>query len=330
MLHTPHDFRAAYGNAPPIRSSIRSSMHNVRNMFENINTRVFRDESLAPHTSFKIGGPADYFCRPQTVETLAELLKAADDHGLPVTIMGGGTNLLVADAGVRGLVIDTGGLVGIEVTGETLLALSGTDATTVAEAAAEHGLGGLDFCYSLPGSIGGAVYMNARCYGAEISDVLEWTEYIDASGITQRLGIGDGEFGYKRTPFNSGELARAVITAACFRLHREDRDALYLRMEEYRADREAKGHFRAPCAGSVFKNDRRVGSPTGKIIDELGLKGAWSGGARIAPYHGNIIINTANATARDVLNLIELMEEAMSKALHMIPEREVRLIGEWE
>jgi UDP-N-acetylmuramate dehydrogenase len=304
-------------------------MDTVRNMFENINTTVFRDESLASHTSFKIGGPADYFCRPETPAILGDLLRAADEFRLPVTIIGGGTNLLVADAGVRGLVIETGGLNGIEIHGDILRAASGTEANTVAETAAEHGLGGLDFCYALPGSIGGAVYMNARCYGAEISDVLEWAAYIDDSGITRRLEAGDGGFGYKHTPFNTGKLGRAVITAAGFRLRREDSESINRRMNKYRTDREAKGHFRAPCAGSVFKNDREIGSPTGRIIDELGLKGTRSGGAQIAPYHGNIIINTGTATARDVLTLIELMEKAMSNALGWVPEREIRLIGEW-
>ncbi len=280
---------------------------------------------MSRHTSFRLGGAADLYLRPRTVEEIARIAGLCKAESLPCFLLGGGTNILVADKGMRGVVLDLGGLSGCEVEGNRVSALGGTAVSQVAEVALEHGLTGLEFAYSLPGSVGGAVWMNARCYDAQMSDILDWVELLD-EGSVHREGVDPSRWSYKVSPFQSGG---RVILRAGMRLAPGDRGRISALMEDHRADRERKGHFLYPCAGSVFKNNRDFGAPTGKIIDSLGLKGRRIGGAQIAPFHGNIIINTGQATAGDVRSLILLMEEEVEKRLGLRLEREVLLVGDW-
>ncbi len=291
-------------------------------------------EPMSGHTSFRIGGPADIYLVPATADGAASAAALAAGEGAPVHLLGGGTNILVADRGIRGLVVDLGGLAGIEETGGLVSAECGTPVSAVAEFALARGLSGLEFAYRLPGSVGGAVWMNARCYERQASDVLEFVETADLGGgeardlrgRTRRIAIAADQWGYKRSPLQDGG---ALILRAGFRLHPGDPARIDAEMKDHAADRERKGHFLYPCAGSVFKNDRRLGAPTGKIIDSLGLKGRRVGGAQIAPFHGNIIINTGGATAADVLSLIELVESEAERRLGFRLEREVLLVGDW-
>ncbi len=295
------------------------------------------DEPMRGHTSFRIGGPADLYAAPDTFEELRAVLSLFSRERVPCFLLGGGTNILVSDKGIRGAVVDLNRLSGMEARGERVTALCGAPVSAVSELALSHGLAGLEFAYCLPGSVGGAVWMNARCYDREVSDVLVSTEslaWAPASGE----GPGDDLFllsekpldcavwGYKKSPFQrSGE----VILRASFRLPAGDPRAIEAAMSEHRRDRERKGHFLFPCAGSIFKNNREFGVPTGKLIDSLGLKGRRIGNAQIAPFHGNIIVNTAEARAEDVLALIELVEEEVEKRLGFRLEREVLVVGEW-
>jgi UDP-N-acetylmuramate dehydrogenase len=285
------------------------------------------EEPMSAHTSFRIGGPADLFLVPSGEAGAARARAEARRAGVPVFLLGGGTNLLVADGGIRGLVIDMGSLAGIEELPGGIAARAGTPISEVSASALSLGLSGLEFCFSLPGSVGGAVWMNARCYEREMSDVLSFVEVMRPDGsAAQRLPILAAEWGYKRSPLQVGD---SLIVRAGFRLGPGDPADMRTRMEGYRADREAKGHFLFPCAGSVFKNDRSLGAPTGKLIDSLGLKGRTVGGARIAPFHGNIIVNLGSARAADVLALIELAEEQVMTRLGMRLQREVLLVGDW-
>lgn len=306
-------------------------MANVRELAGKIKAlaEVRLDEPMSGHTSFRIGGPADLFAIPGTPGAAALAASIAAREGVPVHVLGGGTNILVADRGIRGMVLDLSRLCGIAEEDGVVSALCGTPVSSVAEFALARGLTGLEFAYSLPGSVGGAVWMNARCYEKQASDVLAFVEVIDP-GIDppspRRLAIVPGQWGYKRSPLQSGG---SLIARAGFRLEPGDPARIAGEMEDHRADREAKGHFLFPCAGSVFKNDRRLGAPTGKIIDSLGLKGRRAGGAQIAPFHGNIIVNTGGATAADVLALIELSESEVERRLGFHLEREVILVGDW-
>ncbi len=281
---------------------------------------------MSGHTSFAIGGPADLYLVPRDVAEAARVATACARDSVPCFLLGGGTNILVGDKGIRGVVMDLGSMRGCEAEGTLVSALCGTPISEVAEFARERGLSGLEFAYSLPGSLGGAVWMNARCYDHQVSDILEYVEFLDEQGEVRRERIDPSRWAYKLSPFQTGS---RVILRAGMRLAPGDRSAVSAAMAEHRADRERKGHFLYPCAGSVFKNNRDFGAPTGKIIDSLGLKGRRIGGAQIAPFHGNIIINTDRATAHEVRSLIVMIEEEVQKKLGLNLEREVLLIGEW-
>jgi UDP-N-acetylmuramate dehydrogenase len=284
------------------------------------------DEPLGDHTTFRIGGPADLYAAPVSVAELEQVLAACAREAVPRFILGGGTNLLVSDKGIRGVVVDLSSLRGVQVDGTLLTAFGGTPVSALSEAALRQGLAGMEFAYSLPGTAGGAVWMNARCFEREISDVLEFADYLDTDLVLRRREKEPSEWRYKVSPFQG---MGGVIVRAGFRLVHGDAQAIEAKMKSHRADRESKGHFLYPCAGSVFKNNRAFGAPTGQLLDSLGLKGRSVGGAQVAPYHGNIVINTGGATARDVLALIELMEAEVLRAWGFKLEREVILAGEW-
>jgi UDP-N-acetylmuramate dehydrogenase len=177
----------------------------------------------------------------------------------------------------------------------------------------------------MPGAMGGAVWMNARCYDKQVSDVLLRTEILDEDQRQTWVPRAEEAFGYKKSPFQQRDV---LIVAAEFRLEKRESAALLAEMAAYRKDREEKGHYRFPSAGSVFKNDRRFGKPAGKIIDELGLRGLRVGGAQVAPWHGNIIINTGGASAADIRRLTELVAEKVKRGTGLDFEREIIFVGE--
>ncbi|GHV78638.1 UDP-N-acetylenolpyruvoylglucosamine reductase [Spirochaetia bacterium] len=301
------------------------------------------NEPMAAHTTFTVGGPADCWVRPAGdcfPGFAAALLPAARTAGIPLFILGGGANLVVADAGIRGIVLDTSGWTGVEVADDgpgIFTVRSGTAVDDAAAAAAEQGLGGLAFLAGMPGAIGGAVWMNARCYDRQVSDVLLRTEVLDWSpldGSFRRVWIPcrSEEFSYKRSPFQKRDAAgfSPLILAAEFGLEKREVSDIRREMAAHRRDREEKGHYRYPSAGSVFKNSRDFGKPTGQIIDELGLRGYTVGGAQVAPWHGNIIINTGNATAADIRKLMEEVAEKVRETTGFVLEPEIIFAGEWE
>jgi len=207
--------------------------------------------------------------------------------------------------------------------------LSGTSPDEAAEASAARGLGGLEFLAGMPGSMGGALWMNARAYGREIADIVIEADVLDFSGaeaVRRTVQTNKADFDYKRSPFQN---QRALILAARFSLQARSENEIRREMEAHRRDREDKGHYRYPSAGSAFKNNRVFGKPTGQIIDELDLKGLRVGGAQIAPYHGNIIINTGGATAQDIRALLELTAARVKDATGFILEPEIIFAGEW-
>jgi len=282
---------------------------------------------MSAHTSFRLGGPADLYLVPADPEDLAAALAILRHEGVPAFLLGGGTNLLVADGGIRGAVVDLTGIRGLAAGPDTVSVECGTPMDEAAGFARDRGLSGLEFAASLPGTVGGAVWMNARCYEREVADALESVESLDAAGRLRRRRLEPGAWGYKRSPFQSLD---EVIVRATFRLAPGDPRTIGDEMRRHRDDRVAKGHFLHPCAGSVFKNDRSFGKPTGRLIDELGLKGLAVGGAQVAPYHGNIIVNLGGATSADVRALIERVEREVAARLGVRLEREVILVGDWK
>jgi UDP-N-acetylmuramate dehydrogenase len=298
------------------------------------------DEPMSEHTTFKIGGPADIWLRPHGEafpSFCSELICLAKKEEIPVFILGGGANIVVADKGIRGIVLDMNAWRGHSVWAlcaqeDELILKSGTDIDEAADIAVTTGLSGLEFLAGMPGTIGGAVWMNARCYSIEVADVLSWAEIIDfgpcASGgepRTERICTGDG-FGYKLSPFQKKD---CLILSACFKLKPGDKSKMLDEMEKNRQDRDEKGHYLFPCAGSAFRNNRDFGRHTGQIIDGLGLKGLQSGGAQIAPFHGNIVINTGNATANDIRALMDETAAKVKAATGFVLEPEILFVGEW-
>jgi UDP-N-acetylmuramate dehydrogenase len=289
---------------------------------------------MADVSTFRAGGPADCWLRPDGDGFPAfagALIAAARAAGVSVFTLGGGANILAADAGIRGIVLDTGGWTGEEGKRQegVLQFRAGTSLDGAAEIAAVAGLSGLEFLAGMPGSVGGAVWMNARCYGREIADALVETEVIDFSGAEPRyaqLPAVKEEFGYKRSPFQSRDM---LILSASFRLTPGKTPDIRATMDAHRADREAKGHYRYPSAGSVFKNNPNFGKPAGKIIDELGLCGLRKGGAQVAPWHGNIIVNIGGATASDIRALVEEVAARVKSAVGIVLEPEILFVGEW-
>lgn len=306
-------------------------MPTVREFLEKIKFEgpVYYDEPMSRRTTFRIGGPADALAEPRTRESLAALLAAARNEGLPVFLLGGGANLLVRDGGIRGLVVSTRGLSGIRRTGAGMEAEAGVPVTDLVEAAAQEGLSGLEFAAGLPGTVGGAVYMNARCYEREFADLMTRVEYLARDGGCESLVPDKAEWAYKRTPFMPGaRLDGSVVLGAEFRLVPGDPLSIRSRMRELEADRASKGHFEFPCAGSVFKNDRRFGRPTGRILDELGFRGRTQGGAAVSEKHANIFVNPGSATAADMLALIDAARREARERFGYELEPEVVIVGE--
>jgi UDP-N-acetylmuramate dehydrogenase len=289
------------------------------------------NEPMAAHTTFHLGGPADCWVRPAGdgfPAFAAALLRDARAAAVPVFLLGGGANLLVADRGIRGIVLDTGAWAGSSQSGGCLVFRSGCSLDDAAETAAAAGLSGLEFLAGMPGSIGGAVWMNARCYGRDIAGSLCAVEIIDCAGGGEplTLPVDRAAFGYKKSPFQN---RNCLILSAAFNVTPGDTAAIRAEMESHRRDREAKGQYRFPSAGSAFKNNRAFGKPSGQIIDELGLRGLRLGGAQVAPFHGNILINAGGATAADIRALAAEVAARVQAAAGFSLEPEILFVGDW-
>ena len=313
-------------------------MVNLRNFIEKINTGEKRlpdiryDEPMFKHTTFKVGGNADVFIRPPKdifLSYAAKLLKAAKGEGIPVFILGAGANILVSDRGIRGIVLDTGSFNGIEKSEKPSLSVtvdSGALVDDLVSSLADMGLSGLEFLAGLPASVGGAVWMNARCYEKSVSDVLVETEILNENFEREIIPFNGEHFAYKKSPFQNREV---LILKARFAVESGEPREMLKEMTRYRRDRDEKGHYRFPSAGCFFKNDRAFNDPTGKIIDKLKLCGLSIGGARVAPWHGNIIVNTGNAAAKDIRLLAEEVAKRVKEEHGFELQSEILFAGDW-
>ncbi len=322
--------------APVVYDDLVPSVRNIIKKI-NVSSPIRFDEPMSHHTSFEVGGPADIYAEPRTIEDLSTIVREVRRLGLPLFPIGGGANILVSDAGIRGVVIDMHNFDELTITepaapaskaraGTFVRAGAGLAISDVAAWCADGDLGGLDFLYAMPGSVGGSIWMNARCYGASIDEVLREVDYVDEAGDLRTYRVDRTDFEYKKSPFQENSW---VIASGVFALRPEKSAGVWHRMKAHQEDRTGKGHFAAPSAGSVFKNNRSFGSPTGKIIDELGLRGYQIGGARVSDSHANIIVNTGTATARDIRRLIEHVESEVLARKGLELDREVLYAGEW-
>lgn len=284
---------------------------------------ILCQESMAKHTSFRIGGPADFFAEPQTLEELKALLAKAKELMLPVTIIGNGSNLLVLDGGIRGLVIKPT-FKELKLEDERLIAGSGWPLILVAKKAAELGLTGLEFAGGIPGCLGGAVYMNAGAYDGEMSKVVEQVTTLDLeSGEVRKMTAKELDFSYRHCSLqNSHQLILEVV----LKLISGDKAEIQAKMDKFNAARMEKQPLNYPSAGSTFK--RPEGYFAAALIDQNGLKGLTVGGAQVSTKHAGFVINKGDATAKDVLELIGKIQQIIMENNQVKLETEVLILGE--
>lgn len=283
-------------------------------------------EPMSKHTSLGIGGPAEVMAFPEDAGQLAELMKAAHEAGMPVFIFGNGTNLLARDGGIEGLVINLSKLNWIikeHVEGENLSVRSGagTPLPKLASYCAEEGLSGLEFASGIPGTVGGAVYMNAGAYGYEIKDVLYKIQLINENGEITPMTPGEADRKYR----HGGIPQNSAVTEAWFKLTLGDPEEIKARAAQYISKRKASQPLSAKSAGSTFKNP--PGKKAWQLIEGAGLKGLRVGGAAVSEKHANFLTNTGNATAKDFIALMELVKTKVKDKTGIELEPEVKIVG---
>lgn len=290
---------------------------------------VERDYPLERLTTIRIGGPADYFSRPESVERLLELLAWAERDGIAVGAVGSGSNLLVADGGYRGLALKLGGeLARVERDGPRLLCGGGARLPSAAAKAAGWGLGGLEFGVNIPGTVGGAVRMNANAYGGELAGVLEWVLVCTAQGAERRL---PAELGFRYRGSEIGE--REVVAEASFLLAAADPAAVKRTMAEMRGRRREAQPSGIKTFGSTFVNPedpRAEGRSAGQLLDAAGARGLERGGARLSPKHANFVENFDRASSADVLAVMAAARRLVHERLGVVLEPEVQVLGDVE
>ena len=285
---------------------------------------VLWDEPMKNHTSFKIGGPAAALCVPKDRRQLRELVGFVQREGVDSWYIGNGSNLLVSDEGLNGVAIllDSSFDGEIEVDGTVLLAPAGKKLSAVCAAACAAGLTGLEFAYGIPGSVGGAVYMNAGAYGGEMKDRLLWVEYLAPTGEIVRLQQEQLSLSYRHSRFMEEGMQGSCIVRAAFGLQRGEKAAIQSEMDRILNQRRQKQPLEYPSAGSTFK--RPQGAFAAQLIDECGLKGFTVGGAQVSEKHAGFVINTGKATCADVLELTRQVRECVQEKTGYLLELEVR------
>ena len=287
-------------------------------------TRVREEEYLRHHTTFKIGGPADLFVEPTTMAELSFALRTIHEFDVPVTIIGCGSNILVKDSGIRGAVVSVRHMTQImDCNDNTLCIGSGYMLKDASEFAWENGLTGLEFAIGIPGTLGGAVFMNAGAYDGEMSHVVTAVRAVDFQGNIKEYDASHLDFGYRHSVFHDNH---EVIGEVIMTLKPGDKAAIKARMDELTEKRESKQPLEFASAGSTFK--RPPGYFAGTLIEQTGLKGLSVGDAQVSHKHAGFVINTGSASAKDVLDLIAEVQRRVydQHGVHLEPE--VRMIGE--
>jgi len=286
-------------------------------------TVIRRDEPLAKHTTLRVGGPADVYVEPASEEDLAAVLKLCGARGVPFFVIGRGSNLLVRDGGFRGVVIclSHAGFSKIELNGGRLRCGAGAKLKNVAIEARRHGLSGLEFLEGIPGSVGGALRMNAGAMGSQTFDVVESVRLMDFDGDIREFTPEKMVVKYRGCDTLKSHIALGAVLEGRV----DSPESIAQRMSAFSQKRWASQPA-APSAGCAFKNPPSI--PAGKLIDELGLKGTRAGGAVVSQEHGNFIVNDGNATARDVLDLIALLQAKAKAARGIELHTEVEIVGE--
>ncbi|WP_017753633.1 UDP-N-acetylmuramate dehydrogenase [Calidifontibacillus oryziterrae] len=286
--------------------------------------KVLMNEPLKGHTTMKIGGPADLFIEPNSVESVKQVLELVNEAGVPWRAIGRGSNLLVLDGGIRGVIIKLGeGLDDLEINGCEVRVGSGFSLISLATIISKKGLSGLEFAGGIPGSVGGAVYMNAGAHRSDISKILVKAYCVFADGSSGWLSNEEMQFSYRTSVLQ--KIKPGIVVEAIFRLKKGDRETIVKEMQKNKDYRKETQPWNFPCAGSIFRNP--LPHYAGQLIEEAGLKGYQIGGAKISDLHGNFIVNTGNATAQNVLDLIHYIQQIIMEKYSIKMETEIEIIG---
>ncbi len=281
------------------------------------------DEPMSEHTTFEVGGPADFYVIPEDFDEVRDVIAACKDAGVRYFVLGCGSDLLVSDEGYRGVIVAVAdGLMGVTVEGDQICCQAGVGLREASEMACELGLSGLEFACGIPGSVGGACYMNAGAYGGCVADVLSEVRVLTPEGTVVDLGANELEMGYR-----TSRVAREglVVLSATFDLDRGDPEKIRATMDDLTRQREEKQPLDVPSAGSTFK--RPEGHFAGKLITDAGLKGYQVGGAAVSKKHAGFVVNLGGATAADVHAVIEHVQAEVARQFDVSLEPEVRFLG---
>lgn len=293
----------------------------IRGFVSEKNIRL--GESMAEHTTFRIGGPADCFIQIENKEQLIQIQRYLGQVETPYFILGNGSNLLVSDKGYQGVILQIGREMSkIEVSDTVITAEAGASLAQVAKAALEHGLTGLEFAAGIPGTVGGGVVMNAGAYDGSLSQVVMQVNVVSADGECMELENQSMEFGYRTSTIRN---SRFTVTEVVMQLEKGDREQIRSRMDELALKRREKQPLEYPSAGSTFK--RPQGYFAGKLIMDAGLRGFRLGGAKVSDKHCGFIVNMGNATAEDVRDVIFEVQERVKDRFHVNLEPEVLFLG---
>ena len=284
---------------------------------------VLIDEPMSRHTTFEIGGPADLFIIPESAEEVRDVVAACREAQVPYFVLGNGSDLLVSDEGYRGVIVGLAeGFTYVSIEGTEMTCQAGVSLREASEMACELGLSGLEFACGIPGTIGGACFMNAGAYDGCIADVLKSVRVIMPDGTTDTIAVADLGLGYRASRIKDEGL---VVLTATFALRKGDPDVIRARMDELTYKRESKQPLDKPSAGSTFK--RPEGYFAGKLISDAGLQGYQVGGAAVSKKHAGFVVNLGGATAADVHAVIEHVQDEVERQFGVRLEPEVRFLG---
>lgn len=310
------------------RKSRKEREVNMNELIEKLKSmnvgKIKENEPLANHTTIKIGGPADCLIEPSSVENLQKVMEFINESKVSWRAIGRGSNLLVSDKGMEGVVIKLGsGLDTVEVNGTEITVGAGHSLVALTTIISKKGLSGLEFASGIPGSVGGAVYMNAGAHGSDISKILTKALILFENGSLEWLSNEEMEFSYRTSVLQKKR--PGIVVQAVFHVTEGDREQIKAEMKKNKDYRKETQPWDLPCAGSIFRNP--LPNYAGKLIEEAGLKGFSIGGAKISEMHGNFIVNHEGATAEDVLNLIQYVKDKILETRQITMETEVEIIG---
>ena len=287
---------------------------------------VFVNEPMKKHTTFRVGGPADMYVTPTTQEQIAELIAYCHYENIPYMVIGNGSNLLVADGGYRGIIIEIGKQYSeIRREDNLLYVQAGAMLSKVAHAALDVALTGMEFAAGIPGCIGGAVVMNAGAYGGEMKDIIREVQVVTATGERKTLSVEELELSYRHSVIPKMQY---TVTDVALKLQEGNPEAIKARMDELKQQRVDKQPLEYPSAGSTFK--RPQGYFAGKLIMDAGLRGRQVGGAAVSEKHCGFVVNKGDATATDIYELMKLVTDEVEKQFGVCLEPEVKMVGEFE